>query len=69
MYTKNVMFPSSLLCNSLLKEKQKKSTRVCSLTLFAMLFLENEEKTSGKKIQRHNKYISDTSLDKRHNIT
>ena len=34
MYAKNVAFPSSFLCNSLLKEK---------------LFLENEEKTSETK--------------------
>ena len=47
MYAKSITFPSGFLCNSLLKEKQKNS--IVFYQIFAMLFLENEEKTSETK--------------------
>ena len=47
MYVKNVAFPSSFLCNSLLK--QNKRTPLCSIKFLHTLFLEYEEKTNETK--------------------
>ena len=44
---KNVAFPSSFLCNSLLKEKQKNS--IVFYQIFAYVIFQNEEKTNEKK--------------------
>ena len=47
MHAKNVTFPSSFLCNSLFKEKQKNS--IVFYQIFAYVFSQNEEKTSETK--------------------
>ena len=48
MYAKNVAFPSSFLCNSLLKEKQK-NTIICVLSNFCIRYFSKMKRKPVKQ--------------------